>query len=160
MRKYSKELLEPIVKGSKTWADVCRYFNIKASTGAQTYIKKVIVGFNIDHSHFIGQGWRIGRKFGLKYPIENFLISNSTIGSHRLKLKLFISGLKEKKCEACGISEWQREELPLELDHINNDPTDCRLENLKILCPNCHSIKTRYERKIRSRGGTRHTRRF
>ena len=46
----------------------------------------------------------------------------------------------KKKCQNCGISEWQGVEIPLELDHINGDSTNNSVDNLRLLCPNCHSI--------------------
>ena len=57
----------------------------------------------------------------------------------KLKNRLFEEGLKENKCEQCGISEWRGFTLMCELDHINGESTDHRFSNLKILCPNCHS---------------------
>lgn len=57
----------------------------------------------------------------------------------KLKNKLYAEGLKKNECEICGISEWNGTEIQCELDHINGIRTDHRLENLRILCPNCHS---------------------
>lgn len=71
------------------------------------------------------------------YYIEN----NFPIISFRLKEKLIRDGLKENKCECCGINEWQGKKIPLELHHKNNNHYDNSLENLQILCPNCHSIQ-------------------
>jgi hypothetical protein len=56
-----------------------------------------------------------------------------------LKRRLLADGLKQRLCEACGVSEWRGRPLPLELHHINGDPNDHRLENLALLCPNCHA---------------------
>lgn len=73
---------------------------------------------------------------------NRWLKEGTTAKSHQLKLRLWKFGLKPKFCEACGwavISEDGR--LPLELDHINGDHWDNRLENLQVLCPNCHALK-------------------
>lgn len=151
--KYTKELLETIVRESNSWAIVCRKLGIKPATGSQTYIKKRVQIMGIKFSHFIGKQWNKGRAFGPKRILKYFLIKDGPfINSHFLKLRLIKEGVKENKCEWCGLSEWLEEELPLELDHINSDHNDNRLENLKILCPNCHAVKTRRERSIGATG--------
>lgn len=61
------------------------------------------------------------------------------ISSAKLKAKLFRDGYKDFNCELCGISEWRGKTAPLELDHANGNRYDNRLENLRILCPNCHA---------------------
>lgn len=63
----------------------------------------------------------------------------SGISAHRLKQKLIRDGLKEAKCEICGLSEWQGKPIPLELHHIDCDHYNNELENLQIVCPNCHA---------------------
>jgi Zn finger protein HypA/HybF involved in hydrogenase expression len=70
-----------------------------------------------------------------------YLASGSIIKSHTLKLKLFKDGLKERRCELCGISQWQGVDLPLELHHKDGDHYNNDLDNLIVLCPNCHSIQ-------------------
>lgn len=71
------------------------------------------------------------------YYIEN----NIPIASFKLKEKLIRDGLKERKCEICGVFIWQGLPLPLELHHKNGNHYDNSLDNLQILCPNCHSIQ-------------------
>lgn len=61
-----------------------------------------------------------------------------------MKKKLFKEGIKTKICEICNITEWQNAELSFELDHKNGDNLDHRIENLRILCPNCHSQTPNY----------------
>lgn len=63
------------------------------------------------------------------------------ISSSKLRDKLLRDGLKDKKCEFCGLSLWQGEDIPLELHHKNNNRYDNSLDNLQILCPNCHAIQ-------------------
>jgi hypothetical protein len=72
-------------------------------------------------------------------PAEEFLSGARTASRGQLKRRLLVEGLKEDKCERCGISEWRGRPLSLALHHVNGDPSDDRLENLKLLCPNCHA---------------------
>jgi IS1 family transposase len=59
--------------------------------------------------------------------------------SHALRLKLIKTGVKEHQCERCNLTQWNGLPIPLELDHINGNNKDNRLENLRILCCNCHA---------------------
>lgn len=73
---------------------------------------------------------------------ENFihrLESGAYSGSSSVRGQLYKYGLKQPKCEWCGITEWRGQPAPLTLDHVNGDATDNRLVNLRILCANCHS---------------------
>lgn len=149
--KYTKELLTPLVKNSHSWAEVCRKLDIKPATGSQTHIANKAKKFNIDYSHFTGKVWSKGQKIGYKRQIDYYLILNednvSNINSDKLKKRLIEENIKENKCEICGLNSWLDKDLPLHLDHKNRNHYDNRLENLQIICPNCHSQKTREDRK-------------
>ena len=104
----------------------------------------MIVGYirssGFDTSHFTGTRWARGRRLP-KIPLEKILVRGSTYrGNSKLRKRLIEAGLLAPKCAECGSSTWRGEPLPLHLDHINGDHTDNRLENLRILCPNCHAI--------------------
>lgn len=144
--KYTKEDIEKAVISSKSWAEVCRKLGVKPMTGSQSYLQKRAKEMGISSSHFTGQGWRKGKCFPKKKAID-FCKKDSTIPSHRLKLKLIRDGIKKEECEKCNLSEWMGEKIVLELDHINSDHYDNRLENLQILCPNCHALETRKRRE-------------
>lgn len=144
--RYTKELLQPIIIKSLNWADVCRELGVGFACGTQTHIKKRAIDFGIDFSHFTGGGWRKGKIFEYKYPIEKYLSGEFHIGSHKLKLRLIKEGLKNKECEDCHLSEWMGKDLPLELDHIDRNSNNNNLNNLRIRCPNCHALKTREDR--------------
>ncbi|MEA2375385.1 MAG: hypothetical protein QOD53_1848 [Thermoleophilaceae bacterium] len=72
-------------------------------------------------------------------PIEQLLATGRHRGRWNLKRRLLSHGLKDGRCEDCGISEWRGRALSLALHHVNGDGRDNRLENLRLLCPNCHS---------------------
>jgi hypothetical protein len=70
---------------------------------------------------------------------ESIFVRGPKRNRYHLKRRLIADGLKDPACEECGISEWRGRPLPLELHHVNGDGTDNRVENLNLLCPNCHS---------------------
>ena len=131
------------IKKLKIYSDKCRNMYelcLKLgieNVGGNTYneIKK-IANENEIILLFSGENKRIN---SIKSPkIEDLLINGSNISSNKLKIKLFEAHLKEEKCEKCGLTMWNNEKIPLELHHINGNHNDNRLENIQILCRNCH----------------------
>jgi DNA-binding transcriptional ArsR family regulator len=80
-------------------------------------------------------------------PIDELLVVGRGRNRTHLKRRLLGSGLKENRCERCGITEWRGEPLSMQLHHRNGDGTDNRLENLVFLCANCHSLTESHSRK-------------
>lgn len=72
-------------------------------------------------------------------PLEEIFAPNTRRSRGHLKRRLLCAGLKENRCETCGLTEWMGQPLSVALHHINGDRLDNRLENLQLLCPNCHS---------------------
>ena len=79
------------------------------------------------------------KEYSTSIPIEQILIKDSEYNRTKLKERLIKEGLKEYKCECCGIKEWNNKPISLQLHHINGIHNDNRLSNLQLLCPNCHS---------------------
>jgi hypothetical protein len=75
----------------------------------------------------------------LAMPLEELLVANKLRSRKNIKQRLLSAGLKQNRCEECGISRWRRRPLSLALHHVNGERHDNRLENLVLLCPNCHS---------------------
>ncbi len=144
--KRNKEDYEDAARSSLSIAGMCRFLGIKPSGGNYKLMHNAINEYNIDISHFRGQGWNTGLTFKPTKPkdINEILVKGSTFQSYKLKLRLFQDKLKEKKCECCGRTEWLGKDIPLEIHHINGDNRDNRLENLSILCPNCHALTDSY----------------
>lgn len=145
-KEIKKEVYEEAISSSRSIAEVCRKLNIKPHGGNYKTIHNAIKKYNFDISHFTGQGWNVGLKFNPnpKKPLDEILVENSTFQTFKLKNRLFDEGYKEKKCEKCLLTEWLGQPISLELHHINGITTDNRLENLIILCPNCHSQTDNY----------------
>jgi 5-methylcytosine-specific restriction endonuclease McrA len=118
---------------------------LREAGGNYKQVKQYIAEYKIDISHFRGRGWNKGQK-GRSSPrlsLEKILIEDSSFQSHKLKNRLFVAKLKKIECELCGWSKMAADgRIPLELDHINGNNRDNRIENLRILCPNCHSLQS------------------
>lgn len=118
--------------------------NLREAGGNYEQIKKYISELGIEIGHFKGRAWNRGLQVkGIpRIPLEKILVNKSFYQSFKLKKRLFAAKLKPMHCEECGWAKTTADGyLPLELDHINGDRRDNRLENLRILCPNCHSLK-------------------
>ena len=151
--KYTKERLTEVVSECESFRQVLKKLGLKEAGGNYANIQKRIKQFDIDTSHFHGQVWNKGKTWSKVKDITDVLVENSTYktGLHRstyqLKKQLFRLGYKEKICEVCNNTEWMGHEIPLELHHINGNKYDNRIENLQILCPNCHSFTDNYRGK-------------
>ena len=128
-----------IVKNSNTYSDCLRALGLGTKGGSSTDIlKRRIAELKCDISHF-GTGV-VKRNYQAKYDLDDILVENSTYANIScLKNRLIKEGRLEYKCARCGISEWQGLPLSLHLDHENGKNNDHRIENLRFLCPNCHS---------------------
>ena len=93
-----------------------------------------------------------------RIPLEDLLVVGRRTGRAHLKMRLLEAGLKENRCEECGITSWQGQPLSMQLHHRNGDGTDNRLENIQFLCPNCHSQTDTYGGRNGHRKPDRHLR--
>lgn len=147
--KYTKEELQEVVLNSGSIRQCLIKLNMKPAGGNYQTLHERFKEWNIDTSHFHGQGWNIGLKFRptKRKPMEEILVRNSKFRSSHLKKRLFDESYKDKKCELCLLSEWLNNPIPLELHHIDGDKYNNEIENLQILCPNCHALTDTYRGK-------------
>jgi hypothetical protein len=144
-RSWSISQLKKAVKDSFSYRRVLNKLGLREAGGNYSQIKRYISEYKLNISHFKGKAWNTGmRGIGKPLiPLEKIIVKNSNFQSFKLKKRLFDQGLKPRFCEECGWKKISADgRLPLELDHINGDSHDNRLQNLRILCPNCHSLKT------------------
>ena len=135
--------IKEIMAGPYTISSLCKEFHMKNSTLCK-YLKKYNISY---HTNQGSKGiFSKGYKPALYYINNNICISNSN-----LRYKLIKDGIKEKKCECCGLSEWMNLPIPLELHHRNFSHYDNSLDNLEILCSNCHMQKHNYNNNIKNK---------
>lgn len=140
LRPYSQEeFVEAWSNCSSVYA-VCNYLNIKSTTGTYFSLKSAAQELNLPKNPTGKREKKINPQ-GYKRPIikDYFVKSENRIDSYVLKNLIKEKNLKEFVCELCGINKWLGKELNLHLDHINGNNKDNRLNNLRLLCPNCHS---------------------
>ena len=142
-RNYIDSDIIAAVKNNLSIAGVLRELGLKGKGGNYTTISQAFKRLELDTSHFTGQGHLKGRNhsWAIKIPLEDILVKDSTYcNNSNLKKQLFEKGLLENKCQLCELeSEWKGKPIVLRLDHINGINNDNRLENLRMLCPNCDS---------------------
>ena len=144
--KRTKADYEDAIANSLSIAGACKYLGLKPAGGNYKLMHRIISEYNLDTSHFTGQGWNTGLRFRPKQevPISDILKKGNHYQSFKLKNRLIKEGLKERICEQCGLRQWMGSDIPLELHHVNGDNSDNRLENIKLLCPNCHALTDNY----------------
>lgn len=144
-KSWTDKQLSKLVRESFSIRAVIKGLNLVPAGGNYVQVKARIKELNIDTSHFTGKQWNAGKNYRLptvRKPLSDILVNDSNFQSYKLKKRLFEEGIKTPKCEICGWAKLSDDgRIPVELDHINGVRSDNRIENLRILCPNCHSIQ-------------------
>ncbi|EJT5937329.1 HNH endonuclease [Clostridium perfringens] len=135
-----KELFSDLVKNNYCIRDIVKQLGYSPTSGSMAIkVKERIALENLDTSHFKGRQAKSSNNS--LYSLESILVKNSKYTNmYRLKKRLIEAKLLEYKCEICNNKgEWNGKPLTLQIDHINGIHSDNRIENLRFLCPNCHS---------------------
>lgn len=139
-RNFTNEQLIKIVAESNSNREVARKLGYAIDGGGTMQsLKKMYQELNLDTSHFKGKGWNKDN-----YNYSSF--DTNTFKKNGESTRKALIHLRGCKCENCGITEWLGQPINLEIHHINGDRTDNRLENLQLLCPNCHSYTSNFRK--------------
>lgn len=134
--------LRPVVESSISYSACLLKLGLGLTGGNYQHLKKYIKEYNISTAHFLGQGHLKGKRhsWSPSIPLSECLARDSNYSNSTLKKRLLIEGVLSSTCSICGILPiWNNLPLVFQLDHINGDNRDNRLENLRLLCPNCHA---------------------
>jgi hypothetical protein len=153
---FDQHDLETAVASASSIAEAIRALGHEPSGTTRRWFERDVRRHGIDVSHFPPRSARGGRK---RRPIDEVLVRGRQASSRDLRRRLIDEGIKEARCEMCLQARWNGAPIPLELDHIDGDRMNNLLENLRLLCPNCHAFTPTYRgrnigRSCRSRPPT------
>ena len=147
--KFTRYEIEEFVKESYSFATLAEKLGYNKTGGSYlTSMKKMIDELNLDISHFTGQGWLSGQtcESGKYLPFDEY-IKGRSVQTNKIRIKLLREGLKEHMCEFCNNTLWNNMPIPLEVHHKDGDKENNDIENLQLLCPNCHALTDNYKGK-------------
>lgn len=140
-RNFSLDEISDIVKSSYSNREVARKLGYAVDGGStMASLKKMYQELDLDISHFKGQGWNK----------ENYNYDTFTNGTKKKKGKSTtqpLIALRGRRCECCGLTEWMGRAINLEVHHKDGNRSNNDLDNLQLLCPNCHSYTPTFRRK-------------
>ena len=155
--KWTRDILQPVVAASTSVNDVLRRLGLEVVGGHHTNISRRIKAYGIDTSHFVPvvrterQRYNQRRRTAQEILTEDTSAHARRVPSSRLKRAMREINTEER-CALCGIEGvWLGEPLPLEVDHIDGNWRNNRVENLRLLCPNCHSTTDSYRGRGKGR---------
>ena len=135
------------MKAAPSIAGVLRRLGLRPSTHNYTELHHFVGLFQLDTSHWTGQGHRFGSTVPVvpAPPLAELLTMDEYVQPGKLKNRLIGEGIMQRKCSWCGRKKWRSKPIPLELDHIDGDHLNNELRNLRLLCPNCHAQTPTYK---------------
>lgn len=142
---FSKEELEQFVKNSYSYAEVCKQCGYSPTGGNSVKsIKEMIEYYHFDISHFTKQSWNKNN-----FDYSRFRKGNNIKRGEAVKALTFLRG---HQCENCNNQEWLGQKIPLEIHHIDGDNQNNEMDNLQLLCPNCHALTENWRGKNINQG--------
>ena len=138
--QLSDEDFIQLIRKNHSWCGCARAIGLSPyGSNAKNQLKKRVEELQLDISHF--NQTQDARKASTKYSLEEIMVENSAYQNiTKLKERILQENIIPYKCAICGnTGEWFGQKLNLQLDHINGKHFDHRKENLRFLCPNCHS---------------------
>lgn len=142
-----REDLLAAVAGATSLAGVLRALGCRPTGSSYQRIRELLQREGVDALSLPGQAWSRGRQDLARKPLDQMLVRGRRGDAGHLKKRLLREGVFEARCSVCLITRWRGRPAPLELDHVNGDRSDNRLENLRLLCPNCHAQTPTYRGK-------------
>ncbi len=140
MLRWTEDQLREAVAGADSFTEVLRRFELRAAGGNFHQLNVWVARWAISTEHFTHGGDRFAPIRRNAVPLEKVLVEHSTYKRSLLKQRLYEGGLKARWCEMCGQGEeWRGRRMSLILDHVNGIHDDNRLENLRVVCPNCNA---------------------
>lgn len=149
--KYSKDQLQEAIINAQSIRQALINLGVAPRGGNYKVILKAVQLYNIDTSHFLGQAHSRGKTLRTRTSTNEYLQNNKPINSYRLKNRLIKEKYFQSICSNCSNDTWLNAPIPLELDHIDGDTNNNDINNLRLLCPNCHALTPTYRGKNQSR---------
>lgn len=143
---YTEQEFRQAVKESRSIRQTLQKLGVKPAGGNYRVFRKFAKKYNVDTSHFTGQAHNRGKRY-INTPTEKYLSNEVSVQSYRLKNRLLKEGILKHVCSRCNNTVWNKQPIPLELDHIDGNHQNNQLPNLRLLCPNCHAQTSNYRGK-------------
>jgi hypothetical protein len=154
-RQFSNEDIAEAVATGRSLAQALQRLGLNPAGGNYVLLKRNIILLGLDNSHFLGQGHLKGKSHNwTKRATLDEIYSGrvEATSTFHFKNRLLKEGVLQRPCYECQLTGWKGRPIPLELEHRDDDRKNNALENLTLLCPNCHALTTTYCGRNKGRG--------